>query len=141
MAGALHRDLLSGLHLVTPPTIASLGIKKSFDMVEWLYIWEVLWWMGFLLCYLDWLKTVYSIPMAFLHLSSLLSAPFSATAGCQAGLPPLSDTFHCSHGTSCRYPPGLYGNSEFKSGLVEEEGSPLWQRLLIVPERCGPLST
>lgn len=68
-------------------TIATLDMEKAFDTVEWVYLWEVLRRMGFPLKFIDWIRTLYTGPLACIKINGSLSPPFPLQRGTIQGCP------------------------------------------------------
>lgn len=67
--------------------IVSLDAEKTFDSVEWDYLWSVLWRFGFGPTFISWLQMLYSDLTARVRTNGLLSAPFPLHCGTRQGCP------------------------------------------------------
>lgn len=44
--------------------VAFLDIETAFNLIEWPFLWEILWSIGFPLVFVQWLQTIYHLPTA-----------------------------------------------------------------------------
>lgn len=84
------RRLLNILHSPSseaPEIVLSLDAEKAFDRVEWLYLYEVLERFGLDNNFIQWVRLLYSAPMASVLTNDTLSPSFSLQRGTRQGCP------------------------------------------------------
>uniref|UniRef100_A0A3B3IBF2 Reverse transcriptase domain-containing protein n=1 Tax=Oryzias latipes TaxID=8090 RepID=A0A3B3IBF2_ORYLA len=84
------RRLLNIIHspcCLAPEVIVSLDAEKAFDRVEWTFLYETMSRFGLGNDFIEWVKLLYSSPMASFRTNNTLSPPFPLRRGTRQGCP------------------------------------------------------
>lgn len=65
----------------SPGVVVSLDAEEAFDLVEWDYLWQVLFKFGFTPKFISWVQHLYSDPTARVRTNNTLSEPFPLYPG------------------------------------------------------------